>query len=348
MSPDRLDEPSVFIRVALPDALGQPPFVLAVSGLSRTALDRWTAENARVYGFSFTAPATPDAGLSVRTRGGGSSRHPAVTAGVDQPVRMRARRPVTLGCGPHRLTFTRDGPDDLDLAVAPDDDLDPPGRALLDVWLQRSLADRQIAVLHGVAFRIRSHRVLAVGGRRTGKSTIAAAAIAGGGSVVSDDWVLAGAASSGSVVVVPGRTELVFRAPTVAMLSNDLQPRLVPAPEAASARWSLDPTPTDSWCANALAPTSIWWVSIDRRLGVSRLHRITQADTLAALTRSTSAVWLSRFFQRERPRLLGLLRQIVVECPGFRVRLGRDLLARPATSLDRLVLAADAEGPRTP
>jgi hypothetical protein len=252
-----------------------------------------------------------------------------------------------LACGPHHLTFIQNGPDSLDLGAAPDGALDPPARTLLDIWLQRLLAARQIAVLHGVAFRLRSHRVLAVGERRAGKSTIAAAAIVGGGSVVSDDWVLAGTASGGSVVVVPGRTELVFRDPTVAMLPDDLRLRLVPDPESGMARWSLVPSAKDPWCADALAPTSIWWVTIDRRLGVSRLHHITQAEALATLTRSTSAVFLSRSFQRERPRLLALLRQLVVECPGFRVRLGRDLLARPATSLDRLVSAADAEVSRT-
>jgi hypothetical protein len=63
--------------------------------------------------------------------------------------------------------------------------------------------------------------------------------------------------------------------------------------------------------------------------------------------RSTSAVFLSGFFPQGRSCLLGLLRRLAAECPGFRVRVGRDLLARPATSLYRLVSAADAEVSRT-
>ncbi len=213
---------------------------------------------------------------------------------------------------------------------------------MLDVWLQRILAGRQTALLHGAAFRVRSQSVLAVGGRRAGKSTIAAAVILGGGSVVSDDWVLAGVGSGSSVILAPGRIELVFRHRTVAILPDGVRQRRVSGRTGTSDIWSLGPSTADSWYVGTQNPTSIWWLSIDRRLAASRIHPITQAETFAALTRSTSAVFLSPLFQRERLSLLDLLRRLVATCPGFRVRLGRDLLPNPATSLDRLVVAADA------
>ncbi len=88
-------------------------------------------------------------------------------------------------------------------------------------------------------------------------------------------------------------------------------------------------------------------MSIDRRLSASRRYQMTQADILANLTRSTSAVFLSAFFQREQSRLLGLFRRLVADCPGFRVRLGRDLMTDPTACLDHLVSAADTELPLT-
>jgi hypothetical protein len=347
MSPtqsDFVDEPSVFLRVALPDALDQPPLTLAVTGVSPAEVAGWTAQSEGVMRISISAPTLPDAQVRVRTRAGTSFSKPAAAAGFDHPVRLLSSRPVILGCGRHRLICEEHRPDSLELAEVFDGAVDTASRTLLDVWLQRALAVRGVAVLHGAAVRVRSHGLLAVGGRHVGKSTIAAAAIVGGGSVVSDDWLLAGVTRDGSVIVAPSRTELAFRRPTVDVLPEEIRRRLVPVPGTASNRWALDPTTTDPWYAVALAPTSIWRVSIDRRLGTSRLRQISQADTWAALARSTSAVFLSGVFHRERSRLLSLLHRLVTDCPGFRLRLGRDLLADPATTLDRLVSEVDAAG----
>jgi hypothetical protein len=347
MSPtqsDLVDEPSVFLRVTLPNALDQPPLTLAVTGVSPVEVACWTAQSEGPLEISICAPTLPDAELGVRTRAGTSLSRPSAVAGFDHPVRLLSSRPVILGCGRHRLVCEEHRPDSLELAEVFGGAVDTASRTLFDVWLQRALAGRGVAVLHGAAVRVRSHGLLAVGGRHVGKSTIAAAAIVGGGSVVSDDWLFAAVTRDGSVVVAPGRTELAFRRPTVDVLPEEIRRRLVPAQGTASDRWALDPTTTDPWHAVALIPTSIWRVSIDRRLGTSRLQRINQADTWAALAHSTSAVFLSGVFDRERSSLLRLLHRLVTDCPGFRLRLGRDLLADPATTLDRLVSEVDAAG----
>jgi hypothetical protein len=154
--------------------------------------------------------------------------------------------------------------------------------------------------------------------------------------VVSDDLLLAGVDADGSAAVTPSRRDLGFRDDTRPVLTTQLRQRLVRETDGEDTRWVLRRISSSRWFVDLITPRAVWAVSVDRRLNHSRAVPISQAQTLAALIASTSALFLGPGFATERSALLPMLTSLARVTEGFRIRLGRDLLHDSTAALDRL------------
>lgn len=208
----------------------------------------------------------------------------------------------------------------------------------VDLCVTHALALAGGVVVHGASFETGGFAVLAVGGSGSGKSTLTAAALRLGARVVSDDLLLVARQSSGQVRVETLRRELYFREPGVSALPQTLRGDLQIFDNAGERRWWLAPEAEPSRFVKSVVPERLWLVSVDRRLGVSRCKAVEQATALAWLIRGISSVLLTVPFDSERVAILDVLGALVSECAASRVRLGRDLIAEPAKTFDRLLV----------
>ena len=89
-------EPRVVLRVTLPNALDQPPLMLAVRGVPPDDLAGWVSRHEDTITPSAAASSPPDAEIRVRAGARRSrSKNPA-TAAVDHPVRLLSVRPAVV------------------------------------------------------------------------------------------------------------------------------------------------------------------------------------------------------------------------------------------------------------
>jgi hypothetical protein len=207
----------------------------------------------------------------------------------------------------------------------------------VDLCVTFALALRGGVVVHGAAFTVGGHGILAAGGSGSGKSTITAAALRRGAQVASDDLVLVTAQASGRVQVESLRRELYLREPGRSALPRDLQADLEPIDVLGEARWRLRPKAVPGSFTNVLKNDRLWLLSVDRRLRESRREDVAQAAALAWLMHGISGLFLTAAFRPVRERILEVLGRTVVSCPATRIRLGRDLLVSPAGCIDRLL-----------
>jgi hypothetical protein len=123
-------------------------------------------------------------------------------------------------------------------------------------------------------------------------------------------------------------------------LSENTREVLKPVDIKGKKRWQLLQEDVPSAFTEWIHPRHLWLVSVDRRLGASRVEGVDQAAALAWLIRGTTDRFLSGTFPRERDAQLQILKTLAEACPAYRIRLGRDLLARPAATLDHLLSAS--------
>jgi hypothetical protein len=209
----------------------------------------------------------------------------------------------------------------------------------IDLCVTHAIALRGGVVVHGAAFDAGGRGVLVVGDSGSGKSTVAAAALRLGARVVSDDLLLVARRSSGGIGVETLRCELYFRAPGVSIVPPSMVEKLVPIPDSEEVRWRLTPDDEPSSFVDSVVPGRLWLVSVDRRLRESRIAAVDQAEALAWLVRGMSGLSLSGGFDDERIPILDLLADLVASCPAVKVRLGRDLLAEPEDTMDRILVS---------
>jgi hypothetical protein len=212
--------------------------------------------------------------------------------------------------------------------------------ALLDLGVVHGAVARSLLVMHASAWRLGGRSVLAAGGSGSGKTTLCLAALVAGGKVVGDDMLFAGIGSNGRTRLRSFRRNLLMRGPSRRLLEHAqgwAVERLAGDPEG---RWRLARGDHPKRFATGITPDALWAVSVDRRLRRSRILGMSQADTMSALLSGCVPLYFSRHFPRERALAMPLLVKIVETTPGFRVRLGRDLMDEPASALARLLEAS--------
>jgi len=210
----------------------------------------------------------------------------------------------------------------------------------IDLCVAHLLALQGGVMLHGAAFEIGGTGVLAVGYSGSGKSTIAAAALTTGGKIVSDDLLLAAKQPSGEIGLATMRRNMVLREAGFQILPEKIRELLAPFDIRGKRRWQLSLEATSSPSTEWISPRRLWLVSVDRRLKSSRIGRVDQAAALAWLIRGTTDRFLTQDFHREREAQLEVLRDLAEICPAYRIRVGRDLLARPEATFERLLMAS--------
>jgi hypothetical protein len=209
----------------------------------------------------------------------------------------------------------------------------------VDLSVTHLLALRGAAVLHAAAFEIEGAGVLAVGGSGSGKSTIAAAALRAGGQVVSDDVLVAARRADGAVRVAPLRRDMVLREAGQSILPRALRGRLQVVDDGRSLRWRLPSRSVSARFAEWTRPRHILLLSVDRRLGESRVGEVDQATALAWLIRATAPLFLKSPFAVERRTVVDVFSALVEGASTLRVRLGRDLLEDPRGTMKGLLVA---------
>jgi len=210
----------------------------------------------------------------------------------------------------------------------------------VDLCVTHLLALQGGTMLHGAAVELGGAGVLAVGYSGSGKSTLAAAALAAGGAVVSDDLLLAGKLPSGEISLATMRRAMVLREAGFQILSQDFRELLKPYDIKGKRRWQLSQKDAPSAFTEWIDPRHLWLVSVDRRLGSSRVEGVDQAAALAWLIRGTTDRFLTEAFPRERDAQLQVLKTLAEARPACRIRLGRDLLTAPAATLEHLLSAS--------
>lgn len=216
---------------------------------------------------------------------------------------------------------------------------DGPSLDLMETAMGLALDQLGVICLHAVAFQIGRNTILGVGGSEAGKSTIAAAAIRSGGRVASDDSVLA-VECDGRVQIGPFRAYFSFRDATLRVLPTRLTEETT---EGFNSHF-LDRRFCPDNLASVLVPDQLWRLKIDRRLRTSRIRPLSQQEALVALVSSASLLTLSPRYPKARAQALSVLTGLAEGCRGFDVRLGRDMLEEPETTLNKLCGGVRAPG----
>ena len=196
--------------------------------------------------------------------------------------------------------------------------------------------------MHGAAFELGPQRILVLGLSRGGKSTLSALALRVGARVVSDDTLLASRDQEGHMRVEALRENLYLREPTQTLLPDALQAGLRPASFQGEHRWILDRSITASF-TRSVQPSTVLCTTIDRRLKMTQVRPMAKADVLTELMRASSPLFLSPQYPVERAAMLLVLVGLAMNAPGFRVRLGHDLIGDPDATFHCLL---DATGDR--
>ena len=313
------------------------PFRMRVAGVGSSELRHACDGSMLAAGEVARAAGTKNYTLRVSRR---APRATHARAGLGSPVTsfVRYRRgsdedTVSVPGGRVRI---RPGRPDAAASIRPDGDL----RAVLEPAVSHALALQGLAVVHAAAFDAAGFGVLAVGSSFSGKSTFAAAALVAGARVISDDSVVVGRGVRGEPTVGALRRNLHLRDASVDVLPPSLRARVAPDPGAPGGRWCLPRAAAAERFVGAAPLRVIVDLRLDRRRRASFFGRASQAETLAAIIRSTSPLFLSARYGTERARLLPVLREAVAAAVCLRACIGRDLLASPAEVIGRLLEAA--------
>ena len=240
------------------------------------------------------------------------------------------------------------GASESHLQIHPDvahrtDHLEP----LLEAALGHAMAARGECFLHGAALELRGRRLLVLGASGSGKSTLAAAVAASGGRIVSDDCLILGRVDAQPVARAARRN--VWLRPTSAALVPALAGRRLRTIAAPDGRLCLDRELSAEAFLLSIEPDVLVVLepgaafrteTAAHSSSAVTTRRLTQAESLAALLRETSALYVTEArFERRRRRLLLLLTLLAERLPAVEVRLDSRLLSEPEESLAALLEA---------
>ena len=192
-------------------------------------------------------------------------------------------------------------------------------------------------MLHGAAFRLAGTAVLAVGRSGAGKSTLVAAALSAGGSVCSDDLVVIRREAEG-VLAYSHRPFLSFRDSGRRII--DAHPLAMPL----TAHEGVLPDRTLVALADGgplwspvLRPDVLWVVEVARAEDRTLESELSQAAVIAELMACVSGRIVLASEGGIRARFLEAVTSLTAQCRLRSVKLGRDLLDDPLTTIRRLV-----------
>jgi hypothetical protein len=190
---------------------------------------------------------------------------------------------------------------------------------------------------HGAAFTVDDRSVLALGASYSGKSTLVAAALQAGGKILADDAVIMAPGPNREPTLLPSRSYLGFRGQTVGLVPDRFSRSLSEVQSSFEDRWILERTRNPEDFVESLVPQTIWRTNVDRRRKHSQVTPMNQAETLGLMIQSTSPLFLTPSYTRDRKMQLPVLTRLAESRPGYAIRLGRDLMTDPSTTLHRLI-----------
>ncbi len=210
---------------------------------------------------------------------------------------------------------------------------------LLEGALIHALATGGCVVNHAATLVVEGANLLVVGPSHAGKSTLSAAVLAAGGAVVSDDSVILGLDDEGVPSAGALRRNLWFRDGSVELLPEALRARLWETVSFGERRWGLERAAFPEVFQTRVRPGAIVLLRRDLRVRGFAVRPISSADGLAGIILASSPLFLSGRYPVERERCMPVLQALVNGAPCFEVRMGRDLVDDPVTTVHRLAEA---------
>jgi hypothetical protein len=210
---------------------------------------------------------------------------------------------------------------------------------LLEGALIHALATGGCVVNHAATLVVEGANLLVVGPSHAGKSTLSAAVLAAGGAVVSDDSVILGLDDEGVPSAGALRRNLWFRDGCVELLPEALRACLWETASFGERRWGLERVAFPEFFRTRVRPGAIVLLRRDLRVRGFAVRRISSADGLAGLILASSPLFLSGRYPVEREKCMPALQALVNGAPCFEVRMGRDLVDDPVTTVHRLIEA---------
>jgi len=210
---------------------------------------------------------------------------------------------------------------------------------LLEGALTHALAMGGCVVNHAAALAVEGENLLVVGASGAGKSTLSAAVLAAGGAVVSDDSVILGFDDSGAPLAGALRRNLWFRDGSVKLLPDALRAQLWETASFGERRWGLERAAFPELFRTRVRPGAIVLLRRDLRVRGFALRPVSSADGLAGLILASSPLFLSGRYPVESGRCMPVLQTLVNGALCFEVRMGRDLVDDPVTTIRRLAEA---------
>lgn len=273
----------------------------------------------------------------VRPSGGRVSCRPTIPT-RPHDIRWRPHKGHGLISTPHgHVKIVDDEPRQIDGPDPSDPVWLPAVEDLLDVAFSAAAASQSVLILHTSAWRLAGRSVMAIGASRSGKTTLAVAAFSCGGSVLGDDAALLGFDRHHCLQLVSFRKDVILRRTSRRVMEPAARETLPMVSTLEASRWVIPRDRYRERFLDRLAPGLLLIASIDRRLRESRIVPLDQARALSALIMSSAPLYLSHHFPKARSRAFPVLVQLARTVPGYRVRLGRDLLDDPAGTMARLL-----------
>jgi len=161
--------------------------------------------------------------------------------------------------------------------------------------------------------------------------------------VVSDDSVILGLDDEGAPSAGALRRDLWLREGSVGLLPQGLRARRLWETESfGERRWGLERAANPEFFRTNVHPQAIVLLHRDRRVKGYQLRRVSSAEGLAGLIVASSPLFFSGRYPVERERCMPGLLELVNGVPCFEVRMGRDLVNDPVTTVRRQ--AEDVQG----
>ena len=206
-----------------------------------------------------------------------------------------------------------------------------------DPKAQAALAAAGCFMVHGAAFRLADTAVLAVGPSGAGKSTLVAAALSAGGSVCSDDLVVLRSEAEG-VLATSHRPFLSFRDSGRRILEGHSVIELLKVvPDVMPDRTVLALSGSGELWSPVVRPEVLWIVEVARTEGATASTELSQAAAFAQLMSCVSGRIVLASQGEVRARFVATVASLAAQCRPRRMRLGRDLLEDPVSTIRRLV-----------
>lgn len=209
----------------------------------------------------------------------------------------------------------------------------------LNLALAQQWARLGLMALHAAALQIEDRRILVLGPKASGKSTLCLATLVAGGQVLSDDWVLLGQDASGQSVCERLRRFLMVRDSWASAQLSDLRPDLNFQRSGSRPKQVLPVQAEGEHFLDSLAIDEIWVMARARggrsADSIKRGERAT--EVLVHLIKAAMPLLFSARFPLEHQALMRTAQTLIQSCSAYQVQTGTDLVERPATTLRRLL-----------